>query len=136
LEATLQFFATRKEPVMATAKFIQYIKVEGLFNQNLISTIKGLEEGRLMKWFEHWPIVYRPLVNAGYSLELNKWYSMCLVKDLSRRITSKELVEWFVPVAERQIKVLIAKYEVCPNPIIPHPPIPVVTRDQQRFSFD
>jgi hypothetical protein len=76
---------------MAKAGFIQYMTVKGLFNGNLMPTIKELEEGPPMEWFEHWPVVYRPLMDAGYSLELNKWYSMCLVKGLSRRITSKEL---------------------------------------------
>jgi serine/threonine protein kinase len=41
LGATLQFFATGKEPVMATAEFIQYMKVEGLLQSESHAYYQG-----------------------------------------------------------------------------------------------
>jgi serine/threonine protein kinase len=110
LGATVQFFAYGKDPVASLETFGRILLAEGY-------KIEDLPDGRCPKededkWNRKWPVVYRPLTKANppYSAALDKWYSMCMCVDMDKRATAADLVEWFVPVAERKIKYLIAKW--------------------------
>jgi len=44
-----------------------------------------------------------------YSDALNAWYSMCLHENPKSRITSKVLMEYFLPLADQQLQLLLAR---------------------------
>ncbi|KAF2873191.1 kinase-like domain-containing protein, partial [Massariosphaeria phaeospora] len=126
LGATLQAFAYGFKPTMTTKTFIA---TRAKAHQSVPAKHSDFE---LNKWRDLVPVIYRPLNataaeqrerwdiprderGADLSMEppmssaLNDWYSMCMQLDQRSRATAADLARWFVPVAERQVRVLYAR---------------------------
>ncbi|KAF2655491.1 kinase-like protein, partial [Lophiostoma macrostomum CBS 122681] len=122
LGATLQQLALGVMPILRWETFVKHCPEL----QRMEPAKLAEQDPQQQHWRDIIPCVYRPLnvtteqlkqnwdwsprrKATQYSNALNRWYSMCMEADPDQRITAAELVKRLVPVAERQISVLVAK---------------------------
>jgi len=108
LGGIVQFYAYGTHPVISTANFQDLLIRENLFKPENVPDGETL--AKIERWNRVWPCKVRDLTDVAYSAELNRWYLMCMDPNKVTRITAKDLVTWFVPVAERHVEYLITKW--------------------------
>jgi len=120
LGATLQEVALDVLPVLSNIKFRDYWR---MMNKTPPSLRELNNDDHRWRW--DIPVIYRPLniplkqqiqwdvpnPRATYSDELNEWYTRLLHHSLDKRFSAAVLHQYFIPVADVQIRLLVAKFE-------------------------